>query len=151
MSIAVCPKPGKQLHFISTISFLSVKKALIKDGWTITADPYTIKYKDAELFADLAAEKLIAAEQNKRKIVVEVKSFLSTSLFRDFEMALGQYILYRNFITLTEPEAQLYLAVSEQAYENFFKRDSIQEIVKLNQILLIIFDIDKEEILQWLN
>ena len=96
----------------------TVKKALIKDGWKITADPYTIKYKDAELFADLAAEKLIAATQNQRKIVVEVKSFLSASAFRDFETALGQYILYRNFIALTEPEYQLYLAVSERAYEN---------------------------------
>jgi hypothetical protein len=129
----------------------TVKKALIKDGWTITADPYTIKYKDAELFADLAAEKLIAAEQNQRKIVLEVKNFLSASVFRDFETALGQYILYINFIALTEAEYQLYLAVSEQAYENFFKRDSIQEVIKLNQILLIVFDIKKEEILQWLN
>ncbi|MBD1908136.1 XisH family protein [Funiculus sociatus GB2-A5] len=129
----------------------TVKIALIKDGWTIIADPYTIKYKEAELFPDLAAEKLIAAEQNKRKIVVEVKSFLSPSLIRDFETALGQYILYKNFLTLTQQEYQLYLAVSERAYENLFKRDSIQEVVKLNQILLIIFDIDKEEILQWLN
>jgi hypothetical protein len=26
----------------------AVKNALIEDGWTITADPYKIKYKDAE-------------------------------------------------------------------------------------------------------
>jgi len=26
-----------------------VKNALLKDGWTITADPYFIKYEDAEL------------------------------------------------------------------------------------------------------
>jgi hypothetical protein len=32
----------------------AVKNALIKDGWVILADPYKIKYKDAELFADLA-------------------------------------------------------------------------------------------------
>ncbi|MHC5718253.1 MAG: element excision factor XisH family protein, partial [Nostoc sp.] len=38
-----------------------VKNALIKDGWTITDDPYFIKYEDAELYADLAAEKPIAA------------------------------------------------------------------------------------------
>ena len=46
-----------------------------------------IKYKDAELFADLSAEKPIAAEQNGRKIVVEIKSFLSPSPMRDFEIA----------------------------------------------------------------
>ena len=39
----------------------AVKNALLKDGWTITADPYFIKYEDAELYADIATEKPIAA------------------------------------------------------------------------------------------
>ena len=58
-----------RLHLYFTIRSGSltkaVKNALIKDGWTIIADPYTIRYKDAELFADLAAEKPIAAEQTR--------------------------------------------------------------------------------------
>jgi hypothetical protein len=128
-----------------------VKNALSKAGWTITADPYKIVYKDAELFADLAAEKPIAAEQNGRKIIVEIKSFLSPSPMRDFEIALGQYILYRNLVALTEPEYQVYLAIKESIYENFFKRDSIQEILKINQVLLVVFNIEKEEILEWIN
>ena len=98
----------------------AVKNALIKDGWSILADPYKIKYKDAALFADLAVEKPIAAEQNGRKIVVEIKSFLSPSPMRDFENALGQYILYRNLINLTEPEYQIYMAIKDSIYENFF-------------------------------
>ncbi|MBE9146761.1 XisH family protein [Planktothrix mougeotii] len=129
----------------------AVKNALIKDGWTITSDPYKIKYKDAELFADLAVEKPIVAEQNGRKIVVEIKSFLSPSPMRDFELALGQYILYRNLINLTEPEYQIYLAIKDSIYENFFKRESIQDITQINQLLLIVVDRSKEEILQWLN
>lgn len=127
----------------------AVKNALIKDGWVILADPYKIKYKDAELFADLAAEKPIAAERNGRKIIVEIKSFLSPSPMRDFEIALGQYILYRNLINLTEPEYQIYLAIKDSVYLNFFQRESIQDIVKINQLLLIIVDTEKEEILQW--
>jgi hypothetical protein len=129
----------------------AVKKALIKDGWSIFADPYKIKYKDAELFADLAVEKTIAAEQNGRKIVVEIKSFLSPSPMRDFELALGQYILYRNIINLTEPEYQIYLAIPDSIYENFFKRESIQDVAKINQLLLIVVDMEREEILQWVN
>lgn len=129
----------------------AVKNALIKDNWTITADPYRIKYKDAELFADLSAEKPIAAEQNGRKIVVEIKSFISPSLMRDFELALGQYVLYRNLINLTEPEYQIYLAIRDSIYENFFKRDSIQTVISLNQILLIVVDTEKEEITKWIN
>ena len=129
----------------------AVKNALIKDGWTITSDPYKIKYKDAELFADLSAEKPIAAEQNGRKIVVEIKSFISPSLMRDFELALGQYILYRNLINLTESEYQVYLAIKDSVYENFFQRDSIQTVTKLNQVLLIVVDTEKEKITQWIN
>lgn len=129
----------------------AVKNALIKDGWIITADPYKIKYKDAELFADLSAEKPIAAEQSGRKIVVEIKSFLSPSPMKDFELALGQYILYRNLINLTEPEYKIYLAIKESTYQNFFTRDSIKEIVELNQILMIVVNVEKEEILKWIN
>lgn len=129
----------------------AVKNALIKDGWNILADPYKIKYKDAELFADLAAEKPLAAERNGRKIVVEIKSFLSPSPMRDFEIALGQYILYRNLISLTEPEYQIYLAIKDSIYENFFQRESIQDIVKINQLLLLVVEMEKEKILQWID
>lgn len=129
----------------------AVKNALIKDGWSILAAPYKIKYKDAELFADLAAEKPIAAEQHGRKIVVEIKSFLSPSPMKDFEIALGQYTLYRNLIQLTEPEYQIYLAIKDGIYDNFFKRASIQDVLKINQILLIVVEMEKEEILTWIN
>jgi len=47
----------------------AVKNVLLKDGWTITADPYFIKYEDAELYADLAEEKPIAAEREKEEIL----------------------------------------------------------------------------------
>ena len=129
----------------------AVKNALIKDGWTILADPYKIKYKDAELFADWAAEKPLAAERNGRKIVVEIKSFLSPSPMRYFEIALGQYILYRNLISLTEPEYQIYLAIKDSIYENFFQRESIQDILKINQLLLLVVEMEKEKILQWID
>src|SRR5215510_6624640 len=52
-----------------------VKHALIKDGWTITDDPFIIEYKGLRLYADLGAEKPIAAEKFGRKIVVEIKVF----------------------------------------------------------------------------
>ncbi len=41
----------------------AVKNALIKDGWTITHDPFTIAYEEVSLSADLAAERPIAAER----------------------------------------------------------------------------------------
>lgn len=93
----------------------------------------------------------MAAERNGRKIVVEIKSFLSPSPMRDFEIALGQYILYRNLISLIEPEYQIYLAIKDSIYENFFQRESIQDIVKINQLLLLVVEMEKEKILQWID
>lgn len=57
----------------------AVKNALIKDGWTITADPYKLKTPDFKLEADLAADRPIAAERAGSKIVAEIKSFLGRS------------------------------------------------------------------------
>ncbi len=128
-----------------------VKNALLKDGWTITADPYFIKYEDAELYADLAAEKPIAAQRQGQKIVVEIKSFVGRSLMYDFHGALGQYMVYRNLIQLTDPEYKLYLAIDDVVYKNFFQRKSIQLITNENKLLLMVVEMEKEEILQWIN
>lgn len=102
----------------------SVKNALIKDDWILTADPYIIKYEEVKLFADLAAERPLLAERSGEKIVVEIKSFTGVSFFRNFEEALGQYIIYRNLLTETVPEYELYLAISERTYINFFQKKS---------------------------
>jgi XisH protein len=127
----------------------AVKSALIKDGWTITADPYFLQYQDAELYADLFAEKALLAEQEGRKIVVEVKSFISPSLMKDFQNALGQYILYRDILQLANKNYDIYLAIRDTIFETFFQRNSIQAVVSLHQIKLIVFNNEREEITLW--
>ncbi|MBD2526787.1 XisH family protein [Nostoc sp. FACHB-133] len=129
----------------------AVKNALIKDGWLIIADPYIIKYEDAELYADLAAEKPIAAERQGQKIVVEIKSFVGKSQMYDFHNALGQYIVYRNLIQVSEPEYNLYLAIDDIVYFNFFQRPSVQLITRQNNLQLIVVDTQQEQIVQWIH
>ena len=130
----------------------AVKNALIKDGWTITADPYPLEYEDVELYPDLAVEKLISENQKQRKIIVEIKSFISPSLIKDFQNALGQYILYRDLIKLAQDEYQeIYLAIKDEIHETFFQRKSIKAVVQLNKIALVIINTEKEEIVQWIN
>jgi hypothetical protein len=130
----------------------AVKNALIKDGWTITADPYPIEYEDAELYPDLAIEKFISEEQRQRKIIIEIKSFLGPSMMKDFEMALGQYIFYRDLIQLGQDEYQeIYLAIKDEIYETFFQRKSIQAVIKRHQLDLLVVNIEKEEVVQWIN
>ena len=127
----------------------AVKNALIKDGWTITADPYPIKYEEVKLFADLAGEKTIAAAREEQQVVIEVKSFLSLSPMRDFETALGQYLIYRALLSINCPTHKLYLGIPEKVYEQFFQKVAINFIVDTYQVCLLIIDVNKEEIIQW--
>ncbi|MDY6782317.1 MAG: XisH family protein [Cyanobacteriota bacterium] len=129
----------------------AVESALIEEGWNITADPYKIAYKDAELYADLATEPPIAAERNGQKIVVVIESFVGHSPMQDFHSAIGQYVICRQLITLTEPEYELYMAIDDITYENFFIRKSMLGVIEENNMLLLVVDIEQEKIVQWKN
>lgn len=69
-----------------------VRAGLEKDGWTITDDPYSMKFARRKFQVDLAAEKIIGAEKDNHKIAVEIKSFLNPSAVTDFYNALGQFL-----------------------------------------------------------
>ena len=129
----------------------AVKNALMKDGWTITDDPYVIQYRRTTLYADLGAECPIAAERDSQKLVVEVKSFLGASKIQDLKEALGQYDIYRYLLEETAPDRKLYVAVSTVAHNTFFKQDVIQLVLNRHQLPLIIVNIEEEEITQWIN
>jgi hypothetical protein len=127
----------------------AVKNALIKDGWTITHDPFIIEYKELTLYADLAAERPIAAEREGRKIVVEVKSFVGASKIQDLKIGLGQYEIYVSLLEIIDPKRKLYLAISERVYDEFFTLESIQVIINRLQVPLIVVDPEAEEIVKW--
>ncbi|MBP0000797.1 MAG: XisH family protein [Cyanobacteria bacterium SID2] len=129
----------------------AVKNALIKDGWTITFDPYLIKYAEVKLVADLAVRKSLSATKGGRQIVIEVKSFIGRSPMREFETALGQYLIYQTFLSVTHPEITVYLAVGKSIYERFFKQVAIQLILQKFQVFLLVADIKNEEVLEWIN
>lgn len=128
-----------------------VKNSLVKDGWTITADPYVITYGDDKLYVDLAGERPIAAERNNRKIAVEIKSFVGRSPLHDFEVALGQYMLYLSLLELTEPERKLYLAVNHIVYRTLFQQQTFQTILQRFQLSLLVVNITAQEVEQWIN
>ena len=129
----------------------AIKNALIKDGWIITHDPFTIEYKDEYLYADLAAERPLAAERGDEKIIVEIKSFTGPSAMHDFKIALGQFMIYLSLLTEIAPEYELYLAVTDTAYYTDFQRAIIQFVVRQNQLRLIVVNVDVEEIVTWIK
>jgi hypothetical protein len=86
-----------------------------------------------------------------QKIVVEIKSFVVRSPMTDFHNAVGQYAVYRSLIQATEPTYQLYLAIDDITYENFFTREGIAFIIRTSQIFLLVVNIDQQEIVQWIS
>jgi len=67
----------------------TVKRALIKDGWTITKENLYLPWGGTETYIDIAAEKVFIAEKEGRKIAVEVKSFVGKSNLSELEKAVG--------------------------------------------------------------
>jgi hypothetical protein len=47
-----------------------VKSALIREGWTISHDPYFLQ-SDPKLSIDLGAQRAMAAEKGREKIAVD--------------------------------------------------------------------------------
>jgi len=130
----------------------NVKKALIKEGWQITHDPLTLQFNETDfLYVDLAAEKIITAEKEEKKIAVEVKSFSNDSPMYDFHLALGQFLNYRMTLEENEPNRVLYLAVPLDTYQSFFQRPLPKAAVQRHQLKLIVYRIKKEEIAKWIN
>jgi hypothetical protein len=129
----------------------TVKAALIKDGWTITHDPFRIRLaRGKNLFVDLGAERLLGAERDSEKIVVEIKSFTRASDMKDLEDALGQFVLYAQLLKRYAPDRTLYLAVSEDTRKTVFEEEAGQILIEDGIIRLVTFDSVKEVIVKWI-
>ncbi|NEO58636.1 MAG: fatty-acid synthase [Okeania sp. SIO3B5] len=103
------------------------------------------------LYADLGAKKLLAAQKEGQKIAVEIKSFLSPSPINDLEQALGQYIIYTQILSDQQPECLLYLAITEDIFSGFFSEELPQSVIRFNQVKLLIFKPETEEIVEWIT
>jgi hypothetical protein len=128
----------------------TVRLALEKDGWTITHDPFPLQIGKKRLSVDLGAERLISAEKELQKIVVEVKSFVGQSDVKDLQQALGQYVLYSQILNEMEVKRVLYLAVSQPTFNSVFTIELGQILLKNQIVRLIVFDDESEVIVKWI-
>ncbi|MDJ0553029.1 MAG: XisH family protein [Microcoleaceae cyanobacterium MO_207.B10] len=130
----------------------TVRNALEKDGWTITNDPLFIKLtKQFKINIDPEAEKFIVAEKATQKIAVEIKSFVGRSVVSEFHLAVGQFLNYRLALEKFASERVLYLAIPTDIYQDFFSDSFVQTVLERYQIKLLVFHIQKEEIILWKN
>jgi len=128
-----------------------VRNALVKDGWTIMHDPFSMKLGSADLYIDLGAEKIIAAEKGNDKIAVEIKSFLGKSIIAETQDAIGQFIMYQEVLADYESERILYLAIEEEVFTNDFS-DALKNLVlERLAIKVLVFSALRGEIVKWLT
>ncbi|MBP0014188.1 MAG: XisH family protein [Roseofilum sp. SBFL] len=128
-----------------------VRVGLEKEGWTITADPLSLKFGDSQIYIDLGAERILAAEKGEEKIAVEIKTFASDSLMFGFHLAIGQFINYQVALENLEPSRILYLAVPQEIYDTFFQSLLAQSVIQKHQIKLLVYDPPNEVIVRWIT
>ena len=129
----------------------AVRHGLEKEGWLITDDPLSISFGGVDLYVDLGAERLIAAERGEEKIAVEIKSFLGMSVITEFHAALGQFLNYQLGLSARDPQRKLYLAVPDDTYNEFFKLEFTRLAVERYQLRLIVYEANAEVIVQWID
>jgi hypothetical protein len=98
----------------------------------------------------IGAEQIIGADRGNDKIAVEV-NFISPSRISDFHLAHGQFLDYRYALEDIDPERVLYLAVPDFVYQTFFKLTFIDRVVQRSQLNLLVYELDKESIEQWIK
>lgn len=128
-----------------------VRLALEKEDWTITDDPYKLKFEGVTYDIDLGAEKIIAAEKENIKIAVEIKTFGGPVLVTNFHAAVGKYLNYHIGLMEREPDRILYLAVPIVPYRRFFLLPIIQKTIAYYKIKLIVYNPYKKIIEQWIG
>jgi hypothetical protein len=128
-----------------------VRRALVKDGWVITHDPYRLVWGRETIYLDLGAAEVVTAEKDGRRIGVEIKSMRGKSPITEFERALGQYLIYRSVLTRYDPEARLYLAVPADRYIDVFNT-SLGRLVSADyKINYVLYNPRREAIQQWIE
>ena len=73
----------------------TVREALIADGWTVTHDPLPLSFGGHNMYVDMGAERMMAAERGNHRIAVEVKSFVTSKAFRYLKL-VDRKVMYRS-------------------------------------------------------
>ncbi|MHC5735640.1 XisH family protein [Nostoc sp.] len=128
----------------------AVKNSLVQEGWIITDDPLHLKWGKKDMYVDLGAKQLLAAEQGTKKIAVEIKSFVSPSEMADLKDAIGGFILYRAVISRLEPDRILYLAVRDNVFTALFEEPIGTLLIESENLNLLVFNPETERIIQWI-
>lgn len=124
--------------------------ALIKAGWNVNTAPVYLRAEKLVAIPDIQATLNNGSVQ--QIIVVEVKCFLDERLDQDeLYRAIGQYLVYRQVLRTRQLDIPLYLAIAIQVYQRLFVKQVVNAIIHESRLKLIVVDLEREEVIQWLE
>lgn len=124
----------------------AVKRALVKDGWTIEEEQVKLKIGKRRLWVDLQARHI----REDRTILVEIKGFeTSASSVNELEDAIGQYVIYQATLVAKGLRTPLCLAIPTAAFMGIFSEDLGKAVTKMLDVKFIVFEPLNEEVVTW--
>jgi hypothetical protein len=129
---------------------LQIVHALEKSGWHVAPNQLGLDTPLNNLFVDIVAHRSVEIG-DQEMIVVEAKCFpKSSSGTTELYVAIGQYLVYRELLIANQIDSPIYLAIPTDAYQTIFKAIGMSVVTK-SAIKLIVIDLEREEIEQWLE
>ncbi len=129
----------------------AVRRALEKEGWTITHDPLKLVYGETKTFVDLGASAPLGASREGRVIAVEIKSFVGLSGLNDLYGAVGQFVVSRSLLELQDPERVIFIALPDEAFQELLTVREGRHLIVSAKLKLIVFEEETEVITQWIE
>ncbi len=124
-----------------------VKRALGKSGWKIVREQEMLTLPGRNLYVDLRA----AQGDSNLAVLLEIKGFEKMASPVDYlQSVIGQYVMYRVILDVQKANMALYLAVPSAAYKGLLSEALGQLMIEKVGINLMVFDPEKEEVIQWI-
>lgn len=134
--------PAKDRHHDAVI------RVLQKANWTLISEQVAIIIEGRRLWIDIQASK----ESENLVILIEVKGFEATpSPVEYLANATGKYTLYQTALDYLKIDLPLYMAVPVAAYRGILSEEIGKQTLKRNDVRLLIFDPEREEIVTWIE
>ncbi|MEM1327243.1 MAG: element excision factor XisH family protein [Bacteroidota bacterium] len=124
-----------------------VKATLIKQDWTIAENLARIE-QEVNLGFKPENNQLIAAEKDGQKIGVQVESFLTSSTLQEMYGVVGRHSMYSLALKHHEPDRKLRIAVPKPIHDSFFQLPFIRDFVKRQEMDLMDYSVENQELTQ---
>jgi hypothetical protein len=122
----------------------TVKRALIRDGWTIDGEQVAFIGSERQIVIDFQISK-----EGHGIVLIEVKGF-QPSMVESLANAIGKTLIYRYILNELAQNIPVWLAVPELAYQSILSENMGITMRHQLGIDLVVFSVEREEIVEWI-